>query len=149
MAARFRVLITDHPWPDLDIERNVLAPLDAEVVEPSEPAEIARLAPTADAIGICWAPFPADLLKRCPRCRIVARFGVGLDNIPVETATRLRIPVTWVPDYCVVEVADHTLSLVLSLLRGLPWFDRDLKQGMYDPNRFVPRRLGRTAGRRT
>jgi D-3-phosphoglycerate dehydrogenase len=144
VADRPTVLITDHPWPDLEIERAVLAEIGAEVVEPAEPTPtaIAALAPQADAVGISWAPFPGELLERCPRCRVVARYGVGLDNIPVATATRLGIPVTYVPDYCVPEVADHTLALILALLRDVPAFDRSLKAGDYDPNRFVPRRLG-------
>ncbi|HEX6986009.1 MAG TPA: C-terminal binding protein, partial [Planctomycetaceae bacterium] len=145
MAGTLRVLITDHPWPDLEIEQAVLAGVGAEVIEPAEPtaAGIAEHAPSADAIGVCWAPLPGELLERCPRCRIVARFGVGLDNIPVATATRLGVPVTYVPDYCVSEVADHTLALILALVRDVPAFDRSLKTGVYDPNRFIPRRLSK------
>lgn len=149
MSGRLRVLITDHPWPDVEIEREALAAVGAEVVEPAGPTAeaIAAVAPEADGIGVCWAPLPGELLARCPRCRVVARFGVGLDNIPVAAATRLGIPVTYVPDYCVPEVADHTLALVLALLRDVPAFDRSLKAGDYDPNRFVPRRLsGLTLG---
>src|SRR5688500_3045771 len=106
MPERFRVLVTDRPWPDVEIERSILATVGAKVVEPSDPtpAAIAALAPTADAIAVCWAPLPGEVLEGCPRCRVVARLGVGLDNIPVSTATRLGIPVTYVPDYCVAEV---------------------------------------------
>jgi len=145
MTYRRRVLITDRPWPDLDIERNIFHSIDADVIEPGDASleKLADIAPIADAIGICWAPFPGTLLERCRRCRIVARFGTGLDNIPVTTATRLGIPVTYVPDYCVEEVADHTWALILALLRGLNGFDRRLKMGEYDPNRFVARRLSK------
>ena len=147
MSQSFRVLITDRPWPDLEIERSILGAIGAEVVEPAEPTAeaIAAAAPTADAVAACWAPFPGELLERCPRCRVVSRLGVGLDNIPVETASRLGIPVTYVPDYCITEVADHTLALVLSLLRDVLAFDRSLKAGRYDPNRFAPRRLSELA----
>src|SRR5690349_15959216 len=101
MSSRRKVLITDHPWPGLDIERQVLESVGAELLEPVDvsPGALAALAPHADAIGVCWAPLPGELLERCPGCRIVARFGIGLDNIPVETATRLGIPVTYVPGY--------------------------------------------------
>lgn len=143
MTGRPRVLITDRPWPDVGIERDILGEVGAEIVEPinATPEAIAELAPSADAIGVCWAPLPGELLERCPRCRVISRFGVGLDNIPVSTATRLGIPVTWVPDYCVPEVADHTFALILALLRDVAGFDRSLKAGRYDPNRYVPRRL--------
>lgn len=149
MKDRLRVLVTDHPWPDVEIERQELAGVGAEVIEPadSSPEALAALAPGADAIGVCWAPLPGELLEQCLKCRVVARFGVGLDNIPVATATRLGIPVTYVPDYCVPEVADHTLALILALLRDVAAFDRALKAGSYDPNCFIPRRLsGLTLG---
>ena len=137
------VLLTDRPWPDADVERQILDRVGATLVEPQcgSPDEIAQLAATANAIGVCWAPLPATVLERSPRCQIVTRFGVGLDNIPVEAATRLGIPVTFLPDYCVREVADHTIAMMLALLRGLATFDRSLKAGHYDANCFVPSRL--------
>jgi len=136
------VLLTDRPWPDSDVEREIVGTVGATLVEPkgNSPDELIRLAATADAIGVCWAPLPAAVLERSHRCRVVTRFGTGLDNIPVETATRLGIPVTYLPDYCVSEVADHTLAMILTMLRGLPAFDRALKSDLYDSNCFVPRR---------
>ncbi|MBA3314566.1 MAG: hypothetical protein H0T47_14930 [Planctomycetaceae bacterium] len=113
MISQPLVLLTDRPWPDADIERDVLATVGATLIEPrnSTPEASAELAVQADAIGVCWAPLPGELLERCSRCQVVARFGVGLDNIPVDVATRLGIPVTYLPDYCVGEVADHSVAL--------------------------------------
>jgi D-3-phosphoglycerate dehydrogenase len=73
----------------------------------------------------------ARVIEAAPQCRVIARFGVGLDNIAVSEATRRRIPVTYVPDYCVHEVADHTLALLLACARNVAWFHARTKQGEY------------------
>src|SRR3569623_2213010 len=134
MSAGFRVLITDRAWPDCSIEREVLGHVGAEIVEPPPLAyEQTRipLAADVDAIGVCWAPVTARVIEAAPKCRVSARFGVGLDNIAVGEATRRRIPVTYVPDYCVHEVADHTLALLLACARNVAWFHTRTKQGEY------------------
>ena len=61
-----------------------------------------------------WAKVPAEVLEAAPKCRIVARLGIGLDNIDVAAATKLGMVVTNVPDYCLIEVAEHALALILS-----------------------------------
>jgi D-3-phosphoglycerate dehydrogenase len=71
------------------------------------------------------------VIRSAPNCRIVARFGIGLDNIAVATATEFRIPVTNVPDYCVSEVADHTVALVLACARKVSFFHLRTKSGEY------------------
>ena len=70
----------------------------------------------------CWAQVPAAVIEAALRCRIVARIGVGLDNIDVTAATRRGMLVTNVPDYCVHEVAEHTLALLLALAQKWPTF---------------------------
>ncbi|RMG39580.1 MAG: C-terminal binding protein [Planctomycetota bacterium] len=149
--SRFRVLLTDRAWPDAEIERRVLAEVDAELIEAPRGATAERLidlAADVDAIGTCWAKIPPEALRNAPRCRIVARFGIGLDNIPVETATELGIVVTNVPDYCVSEVADHTIGLLLAAARHIAFFHLRTKQGEYDllaadtPSRLSHCRLG-------
>src|SRR5206468_3985471 len=112
--SRWRVLITDRAWPDCSIEREVLSAIGAEVIEAPDGREetLAALAQDADAIGTCWARVTDAVIRAAPRCRVIARFGIGLDNIAVATATELGIPVTYVPDYCVEEVADHALALI-------------------------------------
>jgi len=143
MPADFRVLITDRPWADTAIEQDIFQTVGAKVVEPTSRSqeELAELARDADAWGVCWAPISEAMVEGSSRCKVIARFGVGLDNIPVPTATRLGIPVTYLPDYCVAEVADHAMALLLDLVRGVTSFDRGMKRGEYDPQAFVPRRL--------
>jgi D-3-phosphoglycerate dehydrogenase len=147
MCPPLRVLITDRAWPDCSIERDVLASVGAEVVEApkSDEATLIELARDVDAIGTNWAPVTADVIRACSRCRVVARFGIGLDNISVSTATELGIPVTNVPDYCVEEVSDHALALLLSAARDVAFFHLRSKKGEYRLSAGPPmRRLSGT-----
>jgi D-3-phosphoglycerate dehydrogenase len=129
-----RVLITDRAWPDCSIERKVLAKVGAEVVEAPDgnEATLIELAKTVDAIGTNWAQVTDKVIRACPRCRTVARFGIGLDNINVATCTALGIPVTNIPDYCVSEVSDHALALLLAAARNVAFFHARTKRGEYE-----------------
>ncbi|WP_405181054.1 C-terminal binding protein [Nocardia sp. NBC_01377] len=131
---RARVLVTDYTWPDLAIETDVLSGVDADVIvaERGDTDELVRLAEDVDAILTCFAKVPAEVLDAAPRCRTVARYGVGVDNIDVAHATRLGILVSNVPDYCAEEVADHTLLQVLALARKLVPLTRQLAAGDWD-----------------
>lgn len=146
----FEVLLTDYAWPDLEIERGVLAACGAElVVAPDRQVEtLVRLATDADAIMTTWVRVPAEVLEAATRCRIVARLGIGLDNIDVECATRRGIVVTNVPDYCLHEVAEHTLALILALGRKVAFYHQESKQGRYELNAGPPLRriAGQTLG---
>jgi D-3-phosphoglycerate dehydrogenase / 2-oxoglutarate reductase len=150
MSPPFRVLITDRAWPDCSIERDVLKSVGAEVVEAPRTDEqtLISLARDADAIGTNWAPVTANVIRAATRCKTVARFGIGLDNISVPTATGLGIPVTNVPDYCVSEVSDHALALLLAAARNVAFFHARTKAGEYKLSAGPPmRRLsGMTLG---
>jgi D-3-phosphoglycerate dehydrogenase len=147
---QYRVLLTDYAWPDLDIERTILSEYDAElIVAPNrEMATLFELARDVDAIMTNWADVPAELIDAAPRCRIIARLGIGLDNIDVAHATKRGIPVTNVPDYCLTEVAEHTLALLLALARKIGVFHANAREGRYDLAAGLPlRRIeGQTLG---
>ncbi len=142
MSPRFRVLITDRAWPDCSIERKVLSAVGAEVVEAPNGAEatLVELAENADAIGTNWASVTDKVIRASDRLRTVARFGIGLDNISIKTCTELGIPVTNIPDYCVHEVSDHTLALLLAAARNVAFFHARTKQGEYKLNAGAPMR---------
>ena len=116
-----RILVTDYAWPDLDIEREVLATVNGELIvaETGDEAELVALAPQVDAILFCWQQVTRAVLDAAQNCKVASRFGVGLDNIALDHATELGIPVAYVPDYCMEEVADHTLALLLACARSL------------------------------
>src|SRR5262245_33606300 len=106
MPSRPRVRVTDRAWPDLTVERHILSPVGADVFDAAaaDDASLACLARDVDAIITNWARVAATVIRGAIRCRVIARTGIGLDNIDVHAATAMRIPVTNVPDYCVGEV---------------------------------------------
>ncbi|QDU07606.1 C-terminal binding protein [Gimesia aquarii] len=135
MSAKFRVLITDRAWPDCEVERKELALVDAEVIEAPPGADeqtLIEYATGVDAIATCWAPVTEAVIAAAPRCKTIARLGIGLDNIDVKYASSKKIPVTNVPDYCIPEVADHAIALMLASLRNVAFFHHQTKQGIYD-----------------
>ena len=146
----FRVLFTDLPWGNEEIEHEILKTIDAEPVVAPDGSEqtLARLAADVDAIATCWAKVTEKVIAASPRCRIISRMGIGLDNISIPAATARGIPVTNVPDYCVEEVADHALALLLALARNVTFFHLRTKRGEYDLKAGPPmRRLaGQTLG---
>jgi D-3-phosphoglycerate dehydrogenase len=150
MSREFRVLMTDRAWPDCSIERDVLSRVGAQLIEApnGDEATLVALAGNSDAIGTNWAHVTDKVVRAVPQCRIIARFGIGLDNICIETATELGIPVTNVPDYCVSEVSDHALALILACARNIAFFHRRTKAGEYQlsAGRPMHRLQGATLG---
>jgi D-3-phosphoglycerate dehydrogenase len=130
---RFKVLLTDYAWADLDLERQAIREADAELVvaEKTDAAALAELARDADAIMTNWAKVPEQVIAAGAKLRIVARLGIGLDNIDVEAATQRGIVVTNVPDYCLIEVAEHALALLLGLGRKVAYYHQQTKAGQY------------------
>jgi D-3-phosphoglycerate dehydrogenase len=130
----FKVLITDYAWSSLEIEHQILSAVGAELIvaETGEEAELVQLAPAADAILTNWKRVPTSALDASPNCLVVSRYGVGLDNIPVDHATRLGILVTNVPDFCLAEVSDHAMALLLACARRVVTFARATRAGTWD-----------------
>ena len=126
----WKVLITDYVWPSTDPEREVLEAGGAEVVVApnGEEETLIGLASDADAIMTCFAQVTENVVRAAERCRVIGRFGVGVDNIAVSTATELGIAVTYVPDYCVDEVSDHVMALLHAWNRKIVLFDRSVKE---------------------
>lgn len=125
MSENARVLVTDYVWPDLEPERAILGPLGIELVEAPDGSEetLAALARDADGILTCFAQVTPGVLGAAPRMKVVARYGVGVDNIAVDAATELGVAVTYVPDYCVDEVSDHVMAMLLAFNRRVIMFD--------------------------
>lgn len=133
------VVLTDHPWPDVSIEQSILeaagirlvaGPIEAPSAEAIEQT-VAAHAPSA--IMCCWARVSERAIRSAPSLKIVSRMGVGLDNIAVAAATSQGAWVTNVPDYCVEEVSDHAIAMILAHWRGINGFDREAKRGAWNP----------------
>lgn len=141
------VFITDHAWPDLDIERAVIEGAGLRMVAgPAVPASADAIAELAreyqpGSILTCWAPVDAKAVAASRPLVHVGRIGVGLDNIDVAACTSRGVRVTNVPDYCVEEVSDHAVGFALAWTRGLVSFDRAVRAGQWGPAQARLRRL--------
>ncbi len=143
-VTRGRVLITDHPWPGTDVEAAICAAAGYELVDASTASDTAEIRLLAeDAVGILtnWFPVTASLIESCPQLRVVTRLGVGVDNIDVAAAAAHGVVVTRVPDYCVEEVSDHAVAMVLDWARGISFFDREIRAGRFAPGARDLRRV--------
>jgi len=127
----YKVLVTDYVWPSTDPEREVLSSIGATIIEAPDPNEstLIELAADVDAIMTCFAQVTANVVKAAKNCMVISRYGVGVDNIAVSTATEQGIPVTYVPDYCVDEVSDHVMALLLTWNRQIVFYDKVAKMG--------------------
>ncbi len=114
-----KVAITDYTFDSLDVETGILEPLGCEVVgrRCKTPAELIELVADADHVITQFAPVDADVVNAMTKARVIVRYGIGVDNVDLEAARAKGIPVCNVPDYCIDEVADHTLAFILALTR--------------------------------
>ncbi|MFO1151740.1 MAG: C-terminal binding protein [Alsobacter sp.] len=148
--ARFKVLITDFDYGDNEIERAILEPLGAEVVglQAKSEDDLVPYVGDCDAVMNQYARVGARTIAAMQRCKVIARYGVGVDIVDVEAATARGIQVTNVRDYCTEEVADHAVALWLTLARKLPQYDRATHAGVWQwqSGQPVHRLRGRTMG---
>ena len=136
MSNRMKVLVTDYVWETLEPEKAILNQIGADLIvaEDESEATFVKYAPKVDAILTTWAKVSTTVIEAATRCQIIGRYGIGLDNIDVETATQLGIAVTNVPTYCLEEVSDHTMALLLGLARKIPRLDQVVKNRGWDRN---------------
>jgi len=141
------IAVTDNPFPSLDPARAALARIDPElrVASSASADDILAVARDADAILVTYAKLPGELLRQLRRCKAIGRFGLGVDNIDVAAAAELGMTVTYVPDYCMQEVSDHAMALLLALARKVPQSNALVQAGRWDMPAVVP--IHRLAGR--
>jgi D-3-phosphoglycerate dehydrogenase len=104
----------------------------------STPQAILEVARHADALLVTYAKVTADIIGEMERCRIISRFGIGVDNVDLRAATKAGIVVTRVPDYCIDEVSDHTMALLLALVRKIPFANSRTQEGRWEMPAVVP-----------
>lgn len=116
-----RVVLTDHTFPDLSIEQGILDPLGIrlEAAQCRTVDEVAAFTADADVVITQFAPVRAPAIAAMKKARAIIRYGIGVDNVDLEAASAKKIPVCNIPDYCLDEVADHTLSFILALTRQI------------------------------
>ena len=141
------IAVTDSPFPSLDPAKAALARIDPElrVANSTSADDILAVARDADAILVTYAKLPGELLRQLRRCKAIGRFGLGVDNIDIAATAELGITVTYVPDYCMQEVSDHAMALLLALARKVPQSNALVQAGRWDMPAVVP--IHRLAGR--
>ena len=134
------VAVADSVFPNLEPAREVLGRIgaDLQVASDAAPDAILRVAAGADALLVTYAKITAPMIAGMPRCRIISRFGIGVDNVDLEAATGAGIVVTKVPDYCLDEVSDHAMALLLALVRKIPFANADVQAGRWEMKAVVP-----------
>jgi D-3-phosphoglycerate dehydrogenase len=129
------VAITDHTFPDLDLEQAVLRPAGVDIVSLKErhpPAETAALVREADAVITQFAAIDATVIGAMSRARAIVRYGIGYDNVDGAAARERGIPLCNIPDYCIDEVADQTLAFLLALTRQVVPNTLAVRAGRWD-----------------
>jgi D-3-phosphoglycerate dehydrogenase len=145
--ARFLIAVTDSPFPSLDPAKAALARVDPElrIAKSASAEDILAAARDADAILVTYARLPGELLRQLTRCKAIGRFGLGVDNIDIPAAAALGISVTYVPDYCMQEVSDHAMALLLATARKVPLSNKLVQSGRWEVPPIVP--IHRLSGR--
>src|SRR5579864_2158631 len=134
------VSVAPSVFPNLDPAQKVLSRIDARMrlAEAPTPEGILQAARQADAVLVTYARITAEMIRQMTRCRIIARFGIGVDNVDVAAATEAGIVVTKVPDYCLDEVSDHAMALLLAAARKIPFSNAQVHAGQWQMKSVVP-----------
>jgi len=147
--SKFKVAITDSDYEDHDIEEKILSSIGADLIKFQCKTEddVIKYCKDADGLLNQYAPITKRVIENLQKTKIIVRCGVGVDNIDVEAATKKGILVANVI-YDVTDVADHAVSLILSLIRKIPWADRKVKKNIWDWKNMRPisRLKGKTVG---
>jgi D-3-phosphoglycerate dehydrogenase len=150
MADKAKVVLTDYVWESLDVEKKTLAGLaDLIPLQTKKPDEFLAEAADCDALLNTYAgPITADVMAKMPKCKIIARYGIGVDTIDLDAATAAGIIVTNNPTYCIEEVAEHTMALLLAAARKIVFYDRQVRSGGWavPPGKPLFRLAGSTLG---
>lgn len=134
MPSPAKYVITDHGFPSIQIERRIIQNARGELSTPQckTEADVIAFAADADALLVQWAPITARVIEKLMACRVIVRYGIGVDNIDLDAARNRGIVVCNVPGYCIEEVADHTFALAMCLARQIPAIDGLVRQGVWE-----------------
>src|SRR4030066_1484765 len=146
----YRVVITDCDHGSIEEEKEEFRQMGAELILAQVQGEkdLIRVCKDADGLLNQYALLTRKVLESLPKCKVVARYGVGVDSVDLKAATDLGIIGANVPDYCIDEVSDHAIALILSLMRKTAFFNAKVKFGQWDFHSGIPihRIRGKTLG---
>jgi D-3-phosphoglycerate dehydrogenase len=134
------IAVTDSVFPSLDPAKAALAKLDPtfRMSKSANADDILAVAKDADAILVTYAKLTRELLMQLTHCKAIGRFGLGVDNIDLPAAKEKGIQVNYVPDYCIREVSDHAMALLLALIRKIPLSNKLVQSGRWEMPAVVP-----------
>jgi D-3-phosphoglycerate dehydrogenase len=134
------IAVTDSVFPTLDPAKAALARLNPtyRMSKSVNADDIIAVAKDADAVLVTYAKLTREVLSQFTRCKAIGRFGLGVDNIDLPTAKEKGIAVNYVPDYCIREVSDHAMALLLSLIRKVPLSNKLVQSGRWEMPAVVP-----------
>lgn len=136
--AKFKVVLTDNIFPDLDVERKLLDKVDAELVEIKNGEGLEEAVADADAVINTYAQVPGELIEKMRKCKLIIRNGIGVNTIDVDTCNKKGIMVANIPTYCLDEVATHAVADMLALNRKLLKMDASVRSGVWDVKQAMP-----------
>ena len=146
----YRVVITDCDHGSIEEERDEIGRIGAELIlaQVKEEKDLIRACKETDGIINQYSLLTRRVLENLPKCKVISRYGVGVDSVDLRAATDLGIIVANVPDYCIDEVANQTISMMLALMRKVAFFDQKVKSGQWDFRFGIPihRTKGKTLG---
>ncbi len=134
------IAVTDSVFPSLDPAKAALAKLNPTFLmsKSANADDILTVAKDADAILVTYAKLTRDILTQLTKCKAIGRFGLGVDNIDLPAAKEKGIAVNYVPDYCIREVSDHAMALLLALIRKIPLSNKLVQSGRWEMPAVVP-----------
>jgi len=134
------IAVTENIFPTLDPAKAALARLKPtlRMAKSTSADDILEVARDADAILVTYAKLPRELIMQLTRCKAIGRFGLGVDNIDLPACKEKGIAVNYVPDYCIREVSDHAVALLLALIRKIPLSNKVVQAGRWEMPVVVP-----------
>lgn len=134
MTDTLKVVYTDHGFETIETEKRIIESAGAELIAAQcrSADEVISVAVDADGLLVQWAPITGEVISALRKCKIIVRLGIGIDNVNIQAARERGIAVCNVPDYCIDEVADHTLALAFSLARRIHQMDRKVREGQWN-----------------
>ena len=135
-----KIYITDCDHESMDIEKKTFTKegVDFEILNVTQPEDIIRACHNADALILQYATISDNVLSSLKNLKGVVRYGVGVNTIDIESATKNNVAVCNVPDYGTNEVADHALALIMALARKLPLLIKDTKSNIWAYEKAIP-----------
>ncbi|MFZ0068418.1 MAG: C-terminal binding protein [Pseudolabrys sp.] len=134
------IAVTDSVFPSLDPAKAALARLNPtyRMAKSVNADDIVAVARDADAVLVTYAKLTREVLTQFTRCKAIGRFGLGVDNIDLAAAKEKGMAVNYVPDYCIREVSDHAMALLLALIRKIPLSNKLVQSGRWEMPAVVP-----------